>query len=63
MGCNNMNSNKLISIIVPVFNAEKYISKCTESILEQTYENLEIILVNDGSNDSSGMICEAYKKR
>ncbi|WP_409303494.1 glycosyltransferase family 2 protein [Peribacillus sp. SCS-155] len=53
----------LISIIIPVFNAEKYIAKCLDSVINQTYKDIEIILVNDGSTDSSGSICDAYAKR
>lgn len=49
-----------ISIIVPVYNCEKYIGMCIESIQGQTYQNLEIILVNDGSKDRSGEICRSY---
>lgn len=49
-----------ISIIVPVYNCEKYIGTCIESIQGQTYQNLEIILVNDGSKDGSGEICRSY---
>lgn len=52
-----------ISIIVPVYQAEKYISKCIESIVNQTYKNLEIILIDDGSTDSSGEICDRYGER
>lgn len=52
----------LISIIVPVFQAEAYIGRCIESILCQTYDNLEIILVDDGSNDGSGEICDRYQQ-
>ena len=48
---------ELISVIVPVYNAEKYLQKCLDSILEQTYQNLEIIIINDGSTDNSGQIC------
>ena len=47
-----------ITVIVPVYNAEQYISKCIESILEQTYTNLQIILVDDGSTDGSGELCD-----
>lgn len=51
-----------ISIIVPVYNVEKYLSRCLESIIHQTYENLQIILVDDGSTDKSGDICDTYAK-
>ena len=47
-----MNQPELISIIVPVYKVEKYLDKCVESIVEQTYKNLEIILVDDGSPDN-----------
>lgn len=51
-----------ISVIVPVYNAETFLNKCIDSIRKQSYEALEIILINDGSLDGSGMICESYKK-
>lgn len=51
---------EMISIIVPVYNIEKYISKCLQSIAEQTYQNLEIIVVDDGSTDSSGKIADEF---
>lgn len=51
---------KKVSIIIPVYNVEKYLKKCIESILNQTYDNLEVILVNDGSIDSSRDICLHY---
>ena len=51
---------KKISVIVPIFNSEQFINRCVESILNQTYKNLEIILVDDGSTDDSGKICDQY---
>ena len=52
----------LISIVVPVYNIEEYLPRCVESILKQTYTNLELILVDDGSTDKSGEICDSYEK-
>ncbi len=54
---------ELLSVIVPVYNSEKYIKKCVDSILAQTYLQVEIILVNDGSSDSSGVICDEYTEK
>ncbi len=51
-----------VSVIVPIFNVKKYLGKCINSICEQTYSNLEIILVDDGSTDGSGELCDFYKK-
>ena len=51
---------KMISIIVPVYNVEKYLEECLESIKNQTYRDIEVILVNDGSTDNSQVICERY---
>lgn len=53
----------LISVIVPVYNVEPYIKKCIESIQNQTYKNLDIILVDDGSTDNSGKLCDEYAKK
>lgn len=54
-------SNELLSIIIPVYNVEKYLKNCLDSVINQTYKNLEIILVNDGSTDNCAKICDAYK--
>ena len=53
-------NDELISVIVPVYNTEKYIKKCIESIINQTYSNLEIILIDDGTLDKSWQICDLY---
>ena len=53
----------MISVIVPVYNVEKYIRQCLDSIVDQTYKDLEIILVDDGSKDSSGAICDEYAQK
>ena len=54
---------ELISVIVPVYNVEKYLSDCIQSILEQSYDSFEVLLVDDGSTDKSGMICESFQKQ
>ncbi len=54
---------ELISIVVPVYKVEKYIDRCMESILNQTYTNMEVILVDDGSPDACGEICDRYAER
>ena len=53
----------LISIVIPVYKVEKYLEKCIESVLKQTYTNLQIILVDDGSTDNCGKICDEYAKK
>ena len=50
----------MISVIVPVYNTEKYLDRCIQSILSQTYTNFELLLIDDGSTDSSGAICDEY---
>ena len=53
----------LISIIVPVYNVEEYLPKCLDSIINQSYTNLQIILIDDGSTDASGNICDGYAEK
>ena len=50
----------LVSIVVPVYNTGKYLNRCMNSIVKQTYSNIEVILIDDGSTDSSLHICEKY---
>lgn len=52
--------NLLVSVIVPVFNVEKYLERCIDSILKQSYPNFELLLIDDGSTDASGKICDKY---
>lgn len=54
---------KIISVIIPVYNVEKYIGECLDSVINQTYKKLQIILVDDGSTDSSGKICDVYAEK
>lgn len=58
-----MSDLPLISVIVPVYNVEKYLNRCVESIVGQTYDNLEIFLMDDGSPDESGTICDIWAKK
>ena len=56
----NQENNYKVSIIVPVYNTIKYLKKCVNSLIAQTYQNLEILLVNDGSTDDSGALCDWF---
>ena len=56
-------NNNLISIIVPVYNVSEYLPRCLDSLINQTYKNIEIILVNDGSTDNSLEICKKYAEK
>lgn len=53
----------MISVIVPVYNAEAYVSRCLESILNQTYRDIRVVCVNDGSTDGTGAILEDFRRR
>lgn len=55
-----MNKNLLVSVIVPVYNIEDYIERCIKSLLRQTYKNIEVLLINDGSTDNSEEYCKKY---
>ena len=55
--------SELISVIIPVYNIEKYIANCLESVVSQTYNNIEVIVIDDGSNDKTGEICDIYASK
>ena len=53
----------MISIIIPVYNVEQYLDKCLQSVIHQTYQDIEIILVDDGSSDNSGILCDKWQEK
>ena len=57
-----MSEDLKISIVVPIYNVEQYLRDCVKSLIMQTYKNIEILLVNDGSTDNSGVICDQLKE-
>lgn len=57
-----MDNSQLVSVIIPVYNVLPFIKEALDSVVQQTYKNLEIILIDDGSTDGSGLICEKYKQ-
>ena len=58
-----MTENPLVSIVVPVYKVERFLDRCVESLVNQSYENIEIILVDDGSPDSCGAMCDAWAEK
>ena len=54
---------KSIGVVIPIYNTEKYLAKCVESVLNQNYEALQVVLVDDGSSDDSGEICDDFARR
>lgn len=57
------NETPLISVIIPIYNAEKYLDRCVSSAVNQSFQNLEILLIDDGSTDRSGAMCDNWQKR
>jgi len=55
--------NSLVSIVIPIYNVERFLNECLQSVLAQTYTSFELLLINDGSTDSSGMICNTYLEK
>lgn len=60
---NSLENLKLLSVIIPAYNAEKYLAKCVDSVAEQSYKNIEIVIVNNGSSDSTPEICKELKAK
>ena len=60
---NNYGGNRVLSIIVPIYNTERYLRTCVDSIINQDYKDIEVLLIDDGSTDNSLSICQEYKER
>ena len=58
-----MTANPMITMIIPVYNAERTIARCIDSVLKQEYTNFELLIVDDGSTDNSGAICDSYEEK
>ena len=58
-----MSVEPVVSVIIPVFNAGKNVENCIQSLLNQTYKNFEILIIDDGSTDNTGRICKKYKEK
>lgn len=58
-----MNDSVVVSVVVPIYNTASYVKKCIQSIMDQTYEKIEVILIDDGSMDGSDMICRSFLKK
>ena len=58
-----MDNNALVSIIVPIYKVEKYLDECIESLVNQTWSNIEIIMIDDGSPDNCPTMCDAWQKK
>ena len=55
--------SELVSVVIPIYNVEKYLCQCVDSVLAQSYTNIEVILVDDGATDSCPQICDDYEKK
>ena len=57
------NNSKVVNIIIPVYNTASYLDRCMDSIINQTYNNLNVVFIDDGSSDESGVICDSYAEK